>query len=127
MKIENTSIRLNKIMTERNLRQVDILELCKPYCQKYGVKLGKNDLSQYVSGKVEPGQKKLSILGMALNLNEVWLMGYDVSPERKSSQTEAKEDFNLLYKFSLLDDRDKKIIVDMIDTMISNKEKRTNS
>lgn len=53
----NISIRLKEIMADRNLRQSDILELCKPYCQKYEVKLGRNDLSQYVSGKVEPGQK----------------------------------------------------------------------
>ena len=62
MKSENTSMRLKKIMSDRNLRQIDILELCKPYCQKYQIKLGRNDLSQYVSGKVEPGQRKLTIL-----------------------------------------------------------------
>ena len=65
-------------MNERGLKQVDILEACKPYCEKYGVKLAKNDLSQYISGKVQPGQDKLSILGLALNVNEVWLMGYNV-------------------------------------------------
>lgn len=85
MKKENTSIRLNQLMSSRNLRQVDILELCKPFCLKYNVKLGKNDLSQYVSGKVEPGQKKLTILGMALNVNEAWLMGYDVPMNRNDS------------------------------------------
>jgi hypothetical protein len=67
-------------MHERGLKQVDILEACKPYCEKYGVKLAKNDLSQYISGKVQPGQDKLSILGMALGVNEVWLMGYNVPP-----------------------------------------------
>ena len=56
---------------------------CKPYCERYGVQLKKNDLSQYVSGKVEPKQDKLSILGMALNVNEVWLMGYNVPAGRK--------------------------------------------
>lgn len=91
MKKENTSIRLKKIMSERNLRQVDVLELCKPYCQQYNVKLGRNDLSQYVSGKVEPGQKKLTILGMALNVNEAWLMGFDVSMER-----DCYEDQNII-------------------------------
>lgn len=82
MEKESTAIRLKKIMSDRNLRQVDILELCKPYCQKFDVKLGRNDLSQYVSGKVEPGQKKLTILGLALNVNEAWLMGFNVPMER---------------------------------------------
>ena len=38
--------------------------------------MNKSDLSQYVSGLVEPGQEKLSILGMALNVSEAWLIPY---------------------------------------------------
>lgn len=74
---ENTSVRLKQIMAERALRQVDILKLCEPYCQKYDVKIGKTDLSQYVSGKVNPGSDKLRVLAAALNVSETWLMGYD--------------------------------------------------
>lgn len=88
MKNKTTSERLKQLMKERNLKQVDILNLCKPFCEKYGVKLAKNDLSQYISGKVQPGSDKLSILGMALGVDETWLMGYDV--ERKQT-----EDFSL--------------------------------
>lgn len=83
MKELTTADRLKQIMSERGLKQIDILEACKPYCERYGVQLKKNDLSQYVSGKVEPKQDKLSILGMALNVNEVWLMGYNVPAGRK--------------------------------------------
>ena len=83
MKELTTADRLKQIMSERGLKQVDILEACKPYCERYGVQLKKNDLSQYVSGKVEPKQDKLSILGMALNVNVVWLMGYNVPAGRK--------------------------------------------
>ena len=46
MKKENTAIRLKKIMSDRNLRQVDILNLTKPYCAKYDVKMNKSDISQ---------------------------------------------------------------------------------
>lgn len=82
-------------MNERGLRQVDILEMARPYCEKYSAKLRKNDLSQYVSGKVEPGQDKLTVLGLALDLSEAWLMGYDVPKERISGmppdvETQAK-------------------------------------
>lgn len=82
MKIYTTSTRLKQIMSERNLRQVDIIEKARPFCEKYGVKLARNDLSQYVNGKVEPGQEKLTILGMALGVSEAWLMGYEVSMDR---------------------------------------------
>lgn len=86
MKNSSTSERLKQIMNERSLRQVDILEAAKPFCEKYGVKLAKNDLSQYVSGKVEPRQEKLTILGLALNVSETWLMGYDVRRERDEKE-----------------------------------------
>lgn len=84
MKVSSTAERLKEIMNEHNYRQVDILNICEPYCKKYNVKLGKNDLSQYVNGKVEPGQEKLTILSLALNVNPVWLMGYDIPKERDS-------------------------------------------
>ena len=82
MKTTTTAKRLLEILEDENLKQVDILEKAAPFCKEYGIKLTKTDLSQYVSGKVEPGQAKLFILANALNVNEAWLMGYDVSKER---------------------------------------------
>lgn len=83
MEKENTSIRLNRIMAERGLRQIDILNLTVPYCKKYNVKMNKSDISQYCSGKTEPMQDKLFVLGAALGVNETWLMGYDIPRERQ--------------------------------------------
>lgn len=88
---ETTGKRIRKIMTDRNLKQVDILRMCEPYCQKYGVKLAKNDLSQYISDKVQPRQDKLSILGMALGVSEAWLMGFDVDTSSEPENTEAMQ------------------------------------
>ena len=95
MKKSNTSERLKQIMKDRNLRQVDILEKAKPYCDKYNIRLGRNDLSQYVSGKVIPGQDKLTILGLALNVTETWLMGYDVPQERDEGDAQGEVQYNL--------------------------------
>lgn len=91
-------------MDERNLKQKDILELTKPYCREYGIKLSKTDLSQYVSGKTEPGQHKLMILSLALKLNPVWLMGYDVSKELYSATICSHEglDDQILYAIDIL-------------------------
>lgn len=86
MKKENTSTRLKQLMETRNLKQVDILKACEPFCKQYNVKMNKSDLSQYVSGKAEPNQDKLFVLGNALKVNEAWLMGYDVPMERISKQ-----------------------------------------
>ena len=90
MKTTSTADRLNEIMRERNIKQIDILRAAQPFCEKYTVKLAKNDLSQYVNGKVEPGQEKLTILGLALNVSEAWLMGCD-GPMEKPTQTKSSE------------------------------------
>lgn len=91
MKKENTAIRLKTIMNMRGLRQVDILNLTVPYCQKYDVKMNKSDISQYCSGKTEPNQEKLFILGNALSVNEAWLMGFDVPMERVTNKVETNQ------------------------------------
>lgn len=76
-----TSERLKQLMSERNYRQIDIINKCEPYCKKYNIKLGRSDLSQYISGKVEPRQDKLTILAEALGVTESWLMGFDTEKE----------------------------------------------
>ncbi|MGN0272388.1 MAG: transcriptional regulator [Lachnospiraceae bacterium] len=117
-----TAERLKQIMEERNLKQVDILNLSLPLCAKWNVKMNKSDISQYVSGKVEPSQEKLVVLGYALNVTEAWLMGFDVPRERKDTALQAEKDFDFFYKYSMLNERDKKVVLDIMDSMISRKE-----
>ena len=81
--MKTTAERLQEIMEERNLKQADIIELAKPFAERYGAKLTRPDMSQYCSGKVTPTQKKLFLLAAALNVDEGWLMGYDVDKTRK--------------------------------------------
>lgn len=87
MKRFDTADRLKQIMEERGLRQADVVEKCQPFCDKYGIKMGRNDLSQYLSGKFQPKQKKLTVLALALNVSETWLMGYDVPMQRTSFES----------------------------------------
>lgn len=92
MKKVHTSVRLKEIMEVRDLKQADVLRMAKSASLQYGVKLTKTDLSQYVSGKTEPGQRKLFILSKALGVNPAWLMGLDVpmhedTPENKKNDT----------------------------------------
>ena len=121
MRISNTSKRLQQLISERNIRQIDIVELCKPICQKYNMKMNRSDISQYVSGKVEPNQHKLVILAEALGVTETWLMGFDV-PNEKNTAEQAKKDIDLITKFAMLNPRDQEIVMNMIDTMLINKK-----
>lgn len=77
MKTNTTSERLKQIMELRNLRQADILAAAAPFCKVHNVTLGKSMLSQYIAGKNEPGQQKIMILSLALQVNPLWLMGFD--------------------------------------------------
>lgn len=82
---ESTSQRLKEIMDMRGIKQIDIVKMAEPFCIQYDVKLGRNDLSQYVSGKAKPTQKKLLILSKALGVSVAWLMGLDVSVDSHDS------------------------------------------
>lgn len=123
MELENTAIRLKKIMKERNLRQVDLLEMVKPFCEKYNVKINKSDISQYLSGKVKPGQEKLAMLGMALGVTETWLMGYDSSKEKPcctENLTLSKEEKTLLENFNKLNDLGKNKVITYTKDLMDN-------
>lgn len=116
-----TADRLKEIMATRKLRQVDILNMCQPFCQKYDVKLQKNDLSQYISGKYTPSQTKLTILGLALNVSESWLMGYDVPMGRytKTSSADLTEDeAELVELYRSVPDDKKVLCLQMIKTAL---------
>ena len=89
--------RLRQIMDERGMRQVDVVNAVTPFAKQYGIKFGKSILSQYLSGKTEPGLEKLTVLGLGLTVSEVWLMGFDVPMERKITPiSDAIEDRRLI-------------------------------
>lgn len=81
-----TAERLKQIMNDRGLRQVDIIKKSVPFQKLLHIKLGKSALSQYVNGKQSPDQDKIYLLSKTLNVNEAWLMGFDVPLERKQDQ-----------------------------------------
>lgn len=95
MKVLNTAERLKEYMDLFNCKQADILNACAPYCKKLNIKLGRNDLSQYVSGKVAPRQDKLSVLAAGMGVDEAWLMGYDVPMYVHDSQVGASVDVTI--------------------------------
>ena len=71
--IDTFQNRLKKAMEIRNIKQVDLVN---------STGLDKTLINKYLSGVTNARQKKLTILADALNVNEVWLMGYDVSMDR---------------------------------------------
>lgn len=88
---QTTQQRLNQLMSERNLKQVDILNMSLPLQKETGIKMSKSHLSQYVNGKSSPDQHKLYLLAKTLNVSEAWLLGYDVPKEDKKNNIPSIE------------------------------------
>lgn len=70
--------RLQKAINIRNIKPVEIHEKTQ---------ISESLLSKYLSGVAVARQRKLALLADALNVNEVWLMGYDV-PMDKNIKTD---------------------------------------
>lgn len=81
-KTSNTSERLKEAMRIANMKQTDLAR---------ATGLGKGGISNYVIGRYEPKSNIISILAEALNVDPVWLMGYDVPMERKQSSPDKQE------------------------------------
>ena len=92
----NTALRLQQWMDENNATQTDILDRCKHYSEKYNIDISRSLLSYYVSGKAEPGNKRLFILSKALDVSPVWLMGFDVPQSPEPDLQEEKNELKML-------------------------------
>ncbi len=102
MRVATTAERLNQLMKQYDLRQADVLKRCDNFSYMFDVKIQKSDLSQYLSGKIEPSQKKLTILAAALNVNEPWLMGFDVDQDKTTiTLTSHERNVVLAYRYHI--------------------------
>ena len=71
MEQDGFSGRLRHAMDEAGLKQADLVRMAAAR----GEKLGKSQLSQYVSGKVRPRQEALALLAGLLGVTADWLAG----------------------------------------------------
>lgn len=73
----------NRLKTAMNIKSVTQSELC----EKTGIP--KSAMSQYLSGNFKPKQNRTHSLAKALDVNEAWLMGYDVPMERQVKENDS--------------------------------------
>ena len=79
--------RINQLMKENRLRQIDVLNLAKPLQEKYNIKFSKSHLSQYVNGKSNPDNEKIFLLSKVFGVTEAWLLGYNVPRYERLEET----------------------------------------
>lgn len=80
---EKCSVRISKALSIRGMKQSEL-------CEK--TKIPKSAISQYVSGSFEPKQDRLFLIAQVLDVDPVWLMGFDVpmEKEKKNSPSELQ-------------------------------------
>ena len=115
MKYPEVSKRFRTILSIRKLRQQDLAE-------KTGI--GKASISQYVNGSHCPSNDKAAVIGDALNVNYLWLMGFDVPMEKEVESTISKGvEEERLKKFTnyymQLNESERVLIDNMITTLLS--------
>lgn len=106
MIVEEFSKRLKIAMNEKNIKAAQLSKLT-------GIKPPL--ISDYLSGKYKAKQDKIYLLAKALNVNEAWLMGYDVPMDRiivKKTKSDILRD-----KIETLTDSQKDAIIQIIDNM----------
>lgn len=81
--METIANRIKQGLSIRNMKQADLVEKTK---------IGKSSISTYISGAYEPKQRNIYKIAKALNVNEAWLMGYDVPMERETSKIINQDD-----------------------------------
>ena len=83
---ESCGVRLKIALSIRNMTQAEL-------SQKTNIP--KSALSEYLKGLYDPKQDRLLILSEALNVDPVWLMGYDVPMEKEDKKSSPGKDNGL--------------------------------
>lgn len=123
----------NRIKEGMKMRKINAAQLAK----MSGV--SEASISNYLNDKVKPKTNNIQKLASALEVNEAWLMGYDVDPdadydgvfksdEVQNSKLESSENYGRLYKNIIrkilddsLNDDDLKNIDDYVTFILSKK------
>ena len=109
MKNEETAKRLQIALSNANMSQQELVE-------KSGV--GKSSISHYINGSHAPSNISAGKIAKVLGVEPLWLMGFNVEMKKELSYDEGVKNAEFLDKFSLLTQRDKEIVLNLIDSMI---------
>ena len=104
-----TPERLRLALRNANMKQTEL---------SFKTGLDKGAVSCYLSGKYEPKSDAINKMALALNVNEMWLWGYDVPMEREKD-TPEKIQLNegeemLLDLFRRVSVENQQMVLDMI-------------
>lgn len=120
-RVESCSKRISEALRIKGMKQNELCKLAN---------VPKSSLSLYLSGAYEPKQDRVYDMAKALNVNEAWLMGYDVPMERKKNPSPdkvAEPDLTegekmLLDLFRRVPEDKQELVLQMIRVALGNQE-----
>jgi len=87
MLVDTFSNRLNKIMNIRNIKPIEL-------SNKTGI--AKSQISHWLAGTYKAKQDSLTILAEFFDVDETWLMGFDVPMKSERKKLSQEEELELL-------------------------------
>lgn len=81
-RVADTPQRLKEALTRANMKQADLVR---------ATGIDKGSIHHYLTGKYEPKADPINKMAIALNVNELWLWGYDVPMEREKKTPDKQE------------------------------------
>ena len=108
--------RIKKALRIKGMRQSELCQITK---------IPKSAISQYISGAFEPKQDRIYLISKALNVNEAWLMGFDVPMQREDASPSKSRELNegqklLLDLFDRVPEDQQKLVLQMIRAALDN-------
>ena len=97
MKFRETAKRLNEALTEVGLSHQELVNLTG---------INKASISQYRNGTHNPRNKTAPIIGEVLDVNPLWLMGFD-SPKKEPAYIKKSIDYNFIHNYIQFADEEK--------------------
>lgn len=114
--VDELKNRLKKALSVRNLKPVDLVEKTN---------IPKSAISQYMSGYAKPKQDRVYLIAKALDIDEGWLMGYNVPMERRSDATKSElttilddKETQLITLYKKLNSKGQDILLETADTLV---------
>lgn len=113
--METTLIRrIKAVMIAQNITQADLVRMTK---------IRASSISDYLSGKYQPKQDKISLIADALSVSPGWLMGYSESEENNSYINPdillTKKEISLLNQYRSLSTIDQEFITMLISSNLN--------
>ncbi|PGH22810.1 transcriptional regulator [Fusobacterium polymorphum] len=84
--ISDFAERLRIALNSRNMKATELSELSN---------INKSTISQYLSKEYEPKRDRIELFAKILNVNEAWLIGYDIPMEKNNQKDLIIDEYEL--------------------------------